>query len=413
MSITFRINSNLPKDSSVGFCQLPETIHVSQNNTERRRMYLFLIGGSGGTILRPLLFMFYNSSTLSNYSIVPIFIDRSFHSKNVAESINAISRYRIFCKYSNISNQVDMPFFFVTNGNIYKDSSNISRIIEQITKDDVVLFSFSVMNENNIALHHQIKEQIRNLSTCRIFNIMFLPYFKFDNDNYRIQNDNTRQILSSIKYLSNEHTFYIGNSEPSIFEHAHFQDNPFDVVMLIASYWASMCTSLNIIQENTFYNYSLDCKNIHSLKDVIPDSQLREIVIKLDFKLICWNFLSSTESAIGFVNNLPKEKFSLISNILTEPVLLIKQLTDKKIHPELQIYLRNNNSGNFTEVWKNFTTKRFGIRRFMTKEEFSKELLLNIDKNSIDTDNWLIHEILDSIDLFIDQNFDTISKLYY
>lgn len=63
-------------------------------------LYIFMIGGSGSTIMKPYIHFFSHVTGFSDCTIKPVFIDRNFNSKNVSDAINSISRYERYCVYS-------------------------------------------------------------------------------------------------------------------------------------------------------------------------------------------------------------------------------------------------------------------------------------------------------------------------
>lgn len=79
-----------------------------------------MIGGSGASVLEPIIYFFKKQIEESNCKLVPIFIDRNFHSEIVSRSIRNIKKHQIYNTYSceSSDNFITNPFFFVDNGNL-------------------------------------------------------------------------------------------------------------------------------------------------------------------------------------------------------------------------------------------------------------------------------------------------------
>lgn len=46
-----------------------------------KSIFLFMIGGSGASVLEPIIYFFEKQIEEAKYKLVPIFIDRKFHSE--------------------------------------------------------------------------------------------------------------------------------------------------------------------------------------------------------------------------------------------------------------------------------------------------------------------------------------------
>ena len=76
----------------------------------------------------------------------------------------------------------------------------------------------------------------------------------------------------------------------------------------------------------------------------------------------------------------------------------------------MQVLFRKEHDYDFNNIWNEF--KHFKIINH-NKKTFTKELLSNFNESNLNTPNMLIHDILNSIDKFISDNYQEIDKLYY
>lgn len=209
--------------------------------------------------------------------------------------------------------------------------------------------------------------------------------------------------------LSNEQYFYAGLPKMSTYTKGEYQRNPFNVVSLILSYALSSFLSKES-KGNGFYQYNYEIKPTYNLDDLIRNSTLRQTVIKYDFKTICWKFICKNKTLIpyGIDSEIPDQ----ITMYFDTASRLISQLQDKTTHREFQINFRK--PYDFNQIWKEFTRADYGIiKRKHNESSFINEFMSHADKNFMNTPNMVIHEILQSIDMFINEHWSEIDKLYY
>lgn len=142
-----------------------------------KNIFLFMIGGSGASVLEPIIYFFKKQIEESNYKLVPIFIDRNFHSEIVSRSIRNIKKHQIYNTYSceSSDNFITNPFLFVDNGNLLNSKNNLNKLIDSIQDDDIIAFSYSIYNKENLSVKRSIAEHIRLKTNAKIFNMVFLP----------------------------------------------------------------------------------------------------------------------------------------------------------------------------------------------------------------------------------------------
>ena len=387
-----------------------------------KRLFLFMIGGTGASIIEPLLYYFDSFIYKAGYSIIPIFIDRHFHSEIVSRSLTSIKNYQIHCAFTASQMITHNPYLFIDdNSLLFNGNSNLQMIFDKITTGDTVAFAYSVCStsKNNIKVKQQIIESLP-ISDVRIFNFIFLPYFNFqfgdsdflnpneDDSSGEFLNFTKHNLICSSPVMPNEHFFYVGLPKPSRYTKSEYQQNPFNVVSLIQSYALSSFLPKEL-ENNGFYEYSIDIKPIYTLDDIIPNSQLRQTVIKYDFKTICWKIICQSGVVQSEVNS---ETLEQITMYFDEASRLIKQLQDKTIHRELNIVLKKHYD--FDHIWKEFVRSDFGIvKRKHSESSFICELLAYINRDVMNTPNMIIHEVLQSVELFINEHWSEIDQLYF
>lgn len=391
----------------------------------RKNLYLFMIGGTGASVIEPLLYYFEGCVKSAGYTIVPIFIDREFNSEIVSRSILSIKNYQTYCAYTASNLFVANPYLFVDDNSLLSNDSNLGLIINKICSNDTVAFAFSVSstNKHNRRVRQLIMEAI-SLSEVRIFNLVFLPYFILqfggreflDSEKYNeereflISKDFTAFNLKSLHpQFGNEHFFYAGLPTPSLYTKSDYQKNPFNVVSLIQSYVLSSFLSKEMEGNNT-YEFGISIKPIYNLNELIPNSSLRETVISFDFKSLCWSHVSQSDALTHY--GISHEVMDQITMFYESASSLIKQLQDKTVHRDLQIVIRR--SFNFSSVWKEFVRIDYGIvKRKHSKSSWVKDLLSYIQTDAMVTPNMVIHETLKSIDTYIKEHWIEIENLYY
>lgn len=183
----------------------------------QKHLYLFMIGGSGASLIEPLLFYFDKLVDEANHTIIPIFIDRSFHSEILSRSVRTIKHYQKYCAYSANKLISLNPFLFIDdNKSLLDGDNNLNKIINRITSQDTIAISYSLQNNNNIRVKNSLVNAIRNCSDARIFNLIFFPYFNLDfgDGEFLVSEDQTKRNLKAAQHLTaNEHCFFVGLSK--------------------------------------------------------------------------------------------------------------------------------------------------------------------------------------------------------
>lgn len=392
-------------------------VGVSSGKRGKKRLFLFMIGGSGASVMEPVLYFFEKQVEESRTLIIPTFIDRSFHSEMVSRSICAIDKYQTFmaCKASDAN--VLSPYFFIDDGSLFDGRNNLLKVFNQIRQDDTVAFSYSVYNGKNVLLKQSIAAHIRQTSAARIVDLVFLPYFTLGSD--LAQFDREEQYLRNITQCSagemeNEHFFYVGLSKPSRYVANDFQRNPFNIVSLILANAIVFCLTQSMTEENSHFEYSIPFMSEYGLGDLIPQSSIRETAIRNDFTGLCWHLIINENTSLRFGKELDSDIIHQVGSFFDDSTQLILQLMDKTYHPALQIRFRREKDFTFAQVWRHFSKHGIGIGKWrLSKASFIDQLLQSVDKDAICSPRMLVHEVLNSIDLFISSHWKEISPMYY
>lgn len=395
-------------------------------SNKKRNLFLFMIGGSGASIIEPLLFYFEKIVKNNNYTIVPIFIDRHFDSEIVSRSISNIKSYQYKCTFSATNSIVKNPFFFKDDNDLFNEQNNLNLILKKITEQDIVAISFSVITKSNFIIKQTIAKKIRQQVNSMIFDLIFLPYFKLnfcedeffdeeenDEDDFLSSNDRIKNNLSAFGNSGiNEHCLYTGLQDLSSFKRSVYQQNPFNVTSLILSYGIATFLAQNVERENTFYYYGIQNKEFYSLDDLVPNSEIRKYVIVMDFKRLCWNIIWESHD-IDFIKRIydsSKDNIDYISLYLNDSIKLIDQLSDIIVNRQIPILFRKEHDYDFNNIWREFKYLKIFNHN---KSTFAKEILSNFNQSNFSTPNMLIHGVLNSIDKFIDDNYYKIESFYY
>ena len=339
MSKIFKINnSNVTKDSRNGFWG-----HEMNPTNTKRNLFLFMIGGSGASIIEPLLFYFEKKIKKENFTIIPIFIDRNFHSEIVSRSILNIKSYQYACTFSATNSIVKNPFFFKDDNDLLNGLNNLNLILKKIKDHDIVAFSFSVITKSNIITKQAIAKKIRQHVNSRIFDLIFLPYFNLnfcedeffevittDGENFLSREDILKNNLSALENIeNNEHCLYSGLSELSSFKRSIYQQNPFNITSLILSYGIAAFLSKDINCENSYYEYGIENKESYNLDNLITEFEIRKHVIVRDFKRVCWNIIWDNYDidSIKRIYDSSKENIDYITFYLNDSIKLIDRVS--------------------------------------------------------------------------------------
>lgn len=399
-------------------------------SNKKRHLFLFMIGGSGASIIEPLLFYFEKIINKNNFTIVPIFIDRQFNSEIVSRSIYNIKSYQYKCTFSATNSIVKNPFFFKDDNDLFNRQNNLNAILKKITEQDIVAISLSIQTKSNIITKQTIARDIRKQVNSKIFDLIFLPYFNLnfcgdefldgettDKDDFLSSNDLVKNNLSALENIEiNEHCLYTGLQKLSAFKRSNYQQNPFNITSLILSCGIATFLSKNIEQENSYYEFGLQNKEFYSLDSLIRDSeinsQLRKHVIEMDFKRLCWNIIweNCDINSIKRIYDSSKDKIDYITFYLNDSIKLIDQLSDITVNKQIPVHFRKANDYDFNNIWREFKQLKIFSHN---KQTFAKEILLNYKESNFNTSNMQIYEVLNSIDKFISDNYNKIERFYY
>lgn len=382
-----------------------------------KKIYLFMIGGSGASIIEPILYYFFSRVFEAGYKIIPIYIDRNFHSEIVSRSISSIKDYQIYCAFTAYNSVVMNPYFFIDNASMFDKENKLCMILDKITSEDTVVFSYSLYNKQNLKTRDLLIGYISRNISVRIFNMVFLPYFKlnFSDEDLLTPKDFVKYNLrSELELLPGEHVFYAGLSKPSSYANSDYQRNPFNVVSLILSYAIITFMEKNNEEIGNYYCYNLQMKPKYSLNDLFPNSEIRKTVINSDFRMLCWNLIFQTKEFRIYNYDLDPEIIRAVDCYYSHASCLINELGDMTIHHEMQVYLRKQKDYNFNCIWKEFFRYDFFfIKHRHSKKSFLNEVLSYANIDIMNTPNMVIHEIIKSIDQYFKKHWFEIEKLYY
>lgn len=386
------------------------------------KLWLFMIGGSASGIITPLSQFFI--SQVEKEVIVPIFIDNQCHSNSTSSAISDIARYEEYCRLTCTKSKISQPFFFIEDSvQSLIALERFQSIVNHINKEDEVFVAFSAQSKFSISVAKGIAKLCndkigRSALKCGIF----LPYLTF------YTNENTVDVLTEIKKNEQESNsfnynleiinreldyfsakFIVGLPERSIIKEAPYQKNPFNIVQLIMAF--AIVTRPN--QEDGWFEYGIQATgNFVVPHDVIRDDNFRRLLIIYDFTNLAFHFLLNH-------NSLPKELKGdnelndTVSSYLKTSSDNIQSLGDMTVHRSNRLLLRRDRNLNSTSLNRAFTHKRmFGIKSFSVKK-LTDDLTRHIQQDMTFNPNMAIHETLVSIQIFIRENFDIISKLYF
>lgn len=110
-----------------------------------KRLFLFMIGGTGASIIEPLLYYFDSFIYKAGYSIIPVFIDRHFHSEIVSRSLTSIKNYQIHCAFTASHMITHNPYLFIDDNSLLTNgNSNLQMIFDKISAGGTIAFAYSV-----------------------------------------------------------------------------------------------------------------------------------------------------------------------------------------------------------------------------------------------------------------------------
>lgn len=381
-----------------------------------KNIFLFMIGGSGASVLEPIIYFFKKQIEEVKYKLVPIFIDRKFHSEIVSRSIRNIKKHKIYNTYSceSSDNFINNPFFFVDNGNLLNSKNNLSKIIDRIQDDDIIAFSYSIYNKENISVKRSIAEHIRVKTNAKIFNMVFLTYFtlNFDDDNFFKNSEKSIEInlQMSNPSLPREYSCYVGLPNKGNYKESIYQRNPFNIVSLVLSFALVSFLSEETEETNATYCYSFPSKDKYNLVDLGMGILLRQTIISLDFRDICWKLICQEQDNLELVNKIDSHTLNIITSYFNDAHSMLRQLSDRFVNKEFHLYIRNQKDYDFDKIWKYFKNQ---ILIPYTRKTFARALLKYTDYSLITTPNMIVFEVLHSINKFIKDNYTKIDRMYY
>lgn len=413
MSKIFHINT---PQSSLYTQEYSNTDFLDKNV---KNIFLFMIGGSGASVLEPIIYFFKKQIEETINKIVPIFIDRHFHSEIVSRSIRNIKKHQIYNTYSceNSVNFITNPFFFIDNGNLLNSKNNLNKIIDRIQDDDIIAFSYSIYNKENLSVKRSISERIREKTNAKIVNMVFLPYFtlNFDNDNFLKNNENSIAInlQMSNPSLTREYCYYVGLPNKGIYKESRYQRNPFNITSLVLAFALVSFISKEKEESNAIYSYGFLSKDNYNLGDLGMGELLRQTIISLDFRDICWKLICQERDNLELVNKIDSHTLNIITSYFNDAHSMLRQLSDITINKDFHLYIRKQKDYDFDKIWKYFKNQKRYLKIPYTRKTFSRALLKHTDYSLTTTSDMIAYEILHSINEFIKDNYIKIDKMYY
>lgn len=384
------------------------------------KLWLFMIGGSAPGIITPLSRFFL--SQLAKEIVVPVFIDNQCHSHSISAVITDIARYEEYCRLTGEKSKISQPFLFIENSiQSLKARERFQSIFNHIKEDDEVFVAFSAHSNFSVSIATGIAQLckdkiVRTALKCGIF----MPYLTFST------NDDGSDVLKEINDVRESNLlektlalidgdsdyfsakFIVGLPRPSIVKEASYQKNPFNLVQIIMAY-----AVVSLPNQSGWFEYGIQSDEDFVVPhDVIRDDNFRELLIKYDFTNLAFHFLLHH-------NSLPKglNEHNALTDIVTSYLKTssddIQSLGDITVHRSNRMLLRKDENLNSISLNRAFTHKRiFGTKPFSVNE-LKGYLTSHIQQNKIFNSNMAIHETLVSIQIFIRENFEQISELYY
>lgn len=387
---------------------------------DESKLILFMIGGSAASIYSPLLRFFLKE--ISNRYIVPIFIDRKFHSSATSKAIEEIDNYEEFCRLSLIESSSTEPLFFVDDSvdNILRIEV-LNRVIESVKEKDNVFICTSIHTEFNTNIILQLGQMISgHIPTNKINYGFFLPYLQFaTNDRlssliHPEKEKHERMVLySNLEKVEREihqdsSKFIVGLTKKSIVKKSNFQCNPFNIVHLLMSFAAATSAKCS----GGWLYYSIEDKVFQTPKDIIKSEDFRKSLIIQDFSSLLYDFLIKGQY---LPNELVSDKKlnSLIQKYLSTTSQLVASLGDATSNSKVCMYLRNRRIINTTDINQNFRKKMIFKDKELSKKDLYHEIYKYIDASKIVNSNMAANQILFAIQMFVKDNFKSISTLYF
>lgn len=416
----FILNESLHRDSNSDIKCNSELTPILTNN-KPSKLWLFMIGGSAAGIITPLSRFFI--SMVSKDVVVPIFIDDKCHSNTTSSAISEIAMYEDYCRMICTKSRISQPFFFVEDSiTSLKELGRFRSIVCNINENDEVFVVFSAHSNFSISVVREIAQKVGDQNKKIAISCgLFLPYLTF------YTNEDTVDVLNEIKEDQKSYSlktnldiinsgfnciptkFIIGLSNPSIVKETEYQKNPFNIVQLIMAF-ASVSMPK---QDGGYFNYCVASKGDYlTPNDVIKDTYFRALLITFDFLNLAFKFLMN-QKALPTKLMEDRSLLESISSFLHTNSDAIISLGDITVHRNNRMLLRKDIYLNSTYLNKAFRNKTiFGFKPYSVKK-LTEELTRHINYNMVFNPNMALHETLSSIKIFIKQNFDKISNLYF
>ncbi len=386
---------------------------------DESKLILFMIGGSAASIYSPLLRLFLKE--VSNNHIVPIFIDRKFHSASTSIAIEEIANYEEFCKLSLTESSSTEPLLFVDDSiEDILHNEVLKRIIESIRDEDNVFICTSIHSEFNTNLILQLWQVLAlHISPNKIRYGFFLPYLQFaTNDKLTslihpdkekremmILNSNLEKVENEIHKDSSK--FIVGLSKKSIVRKTSFQCNPFNIVHLLMAYAAASSEKYS----GGWLYYTIEDKIFLSPTDIVRSEDFRKSLIIQDFSYLLYDFLIKGQylphelSVDNKLNNFIYRYLIATSN-------LVSSLGDATSNGEVCMYLRNRNIINTADLNRNFRKRVIFWSQLFSKEDLIRDIYRFVDSSKIVNSNMAANQILLAINSFVLYKYPEISNLY-
>lgn len=386
---------------------------------DENKLILFMIGGSAASIYSPLLRLFLKE--VPNNYIVPIFIDRKFHSASTSIAIEEIANYEEFCRLSLTESSSTEPLLFVDDSieDILRNEV-LKRIIGSIRDEDNVFVCTSIHSEFNTNFILQLWQVLAlHISPNKISYGFFLPYLQFaTNDKLTslihpdkekremmILNSNLEKVENKIHKDSSK--FIVGLSKKSIVRKTSFQCNPFNIVHLLMAYAAASSGKYS----GGWLYYTIENKEFLTPKDVIRSEDFRKSLIIQDFSYLLYDFLTKGEY-LPYELKADNKLNNLIHRYLIATSNLVSSLGDATSNSEVCMYLRNRNIINTADVNRNFRRRIIFWSHLFSKEDLKREIYRFVDSSRIVNSNMAANQILLAINSFILHKYQEISYLY-
>lgn len=395
----------------------------NNNSSEHTgRLWIFMIGGASSSIIAPLIRYFV--SEIQSNVIVPVFIDHECHSHSTSKAISEISIYEEYCRLSCNKSKIAKPFLFIEKS--YETLSKVDRytdIIRQISGQDEVFIAFSAHSDRNVSIALGIgKACINRISSLHINYGIFLPHLIFATNEdtvtvlENIRNFRQKQILyQNLKNISINTEdlstkFVIGLSHKIIVKESTYQKNPFNIVSLIMAY--VVATSFK--QKGGYMEYGIfnTFQDFLIPSDLVREPSFRDLLIKQDFIRLSFDFLRKN-GCLPKILEEDNNTLSAISDYIKSRSDSILSLGDITIHTDNCMFLRKTKIYDFVNLNVNFKKRTLLGPKPYSIRNLTDNLTKHQDRNMIINSNMAFHELLGSINHFINENFESISKLYY